>query len=84
MGRRRRETVTDERHERIEVLLDVMGDFNNLSNELSGEPADYAEIIDCVDAMIKTLGDSKTHLLKIKKEVDLGKCSHSDADGDPA
>ena len=74
----------DERQERIEVLLNVMGDFTNLSNELSGEPVDYSEIIDCVDAMIKTLNDSKTHLLKIKEEVDLGTGSDSDADGDPA
>jgi hypothetical protein len=83
MGRRRRKGF-DERHERIEILLDVMGDFNNLSNELTGQPPCYSEIIDCVDGMIKTLNDSRAQLLKIKEEVDLGKGSYSDAGIDPA
>jgi hypothetical protein len=74
----------DERHALIEILLDVMGGFNGLSNELSAQPPCYSEIIDCVDGMIKTLSDSKTLLLKIKEGADLGKSSHSDACGNPA
>jgi len=62
----------DERHERIETLLDVMGDYTNLQNELTAQPPCYSEIISCVDVMIKTLGDAKEHLLKIQMEVERG------------
>ena len=56
----------DERHVRIQVLLDVLGDFNNLTDELAADPPCYSEIIDCIEGMIETLKDAKAHLLKIK------------------
>ena len=76
-------TGVDERQERIEILLDVMGDFNNLTNELSAQPACYSEIVSCVDEMIRTLRKGKVQLEKIKKEIANGS-SHSDDSVDPA
>jgi len=73
-----------ERHKRIDVLLDVMGDFNNLSNELSAEPPCYSEIIACIDAMVVTLNSAKKNLLKIEKELANVENTHTDADTDPA
>jgi len=76
--------MTDERHERIEVLLDVIGDFHNLTNELTAEPPCYSEITACADAMIDTLKGAKEHLLKIEKELANVENTHTDADADPA
>jgi hypothetical protein len=59
----------DDRTGRIEVLLDVMGDFNNLSNELTGEPPFYPVIIEYIDASIETLKDARERILKLEKEV---------------
>ena len=77
--------MSDERRERIEVLLDVMGDFHNLSNELTAEPPCYSEIIACVDTMIATLNGVKKYLLKIEKELaNVTKDTYTDADTDPS
>ncbi|GHV90414.1 hypothetical protein AGMMS50268_09170 [Spirochaetia bacterium] len=59
----------DDRYERIGVLLDVLGDFQNLSNELTGEPPFYSVIIECIDVNIETLKDARERILKIEKEV---------------
>jgi hypothetical protein len=66
----------DDRAGRIEVLLDVMGDFNNLSNELTGEPPFYPVIIGCIDAGIETLKDARERILKLEKEVANEKNTH--------
>jgi len=77
--------MSGERHERIDVLLDVMGDFNNLSNELTAEPPYYSEIIACVDTMIATLNGAKKHLQKIEKELaNVTKDTYTDIDADPS
>ena len=75
--------MLEERRERIQVLLGVLGNFNNLTTELSAQPACYPEIIDCVDAMIETLKESKARLEKIKEEI-ADASSHSDDGVDPA
>jgi hypothetical protein len=59
----------DDRAGRIEVLLNVIGDFNILSNELTGDPPFYHVIIECIDASIKTLKDARERILKLEKEV---------------
>ena len=84
LSKERKSSVIDERHERIEVLVDALGNFTNLTNELSAEPPCYSAIMDCINMLIKTLRDAKEHLLKIKEEVRLAEDSHSDADSDPA
>jgi hypothetical protein len=73
----------DDRAGRIEVLLDVMGDFNNLSNELTGEPPFYSVIIECIDASIETLKDARERILKIEKEVANEKNLYSYNGADP-
>ena|GEM_PF-2866441 len=74
----------DERHERISVLLDAMGDFHNLAEELSADPPCYSEIISCVDELIKTLTEARTHLEKIEREAADAEGSHSHTGSDPA
>jgi hypothetical protein len=73
----------DDRAGRIEVLLNVIGDFNNLSNELTGEPPFYPIIIECIDAGIKTLKDARERILKLEKEVAHEKNPHPHDDADP-
>jgi hypothetical protein len=70
-------TDVDDRAGRIEILLDVMGDFNNLSNELSGEPPLYPLIIEYIDAAIETLKDARGRILKLEKEVANGRNNHT-------
>ncbi|MCL2410097.1 MAG: hypothetical protein FWC97_00495 [Treponema sp.] len=76
--------MIDERHELIEVLLELMGDFNNLQNELTAKPPCYLEIIDCIDKMTKTLKNAKAHLSKMKEELADVKDTHTDANTDPS
>jgi hypothetical protein len=74
----------DDRHERIDTLLYIMGDYNNLAEELTAEPPCYSEIISCVDALSQTLKDAKEHLIQIKEEVDGCENSNSHTGSDPA
>jgi hypothetical protein len=73
----------DNRAGRIEVLLNVIGDFNNLSNELTGEPPVYPVIIECIDVNIKTLKDARERILKLEKEVAHEKNPHPHNGADP-
>jgi hypothetical protein len=59
----------DDRAERIEVLLELMGAHNPLCDELTAEPADYNSIIEGFDFYIRTLKEARERLLKISKEV---------------
>jgi hypothetical protein len=72
----------DDRTGRIEILLDVIGDFNNLSSELTGEPPLYPVIIECIDAGIETLKDARERILKLEKEVVSEQNPHPHIDSD--
>jgi hypothetical protein len=76
-------TAEFDRAGRIEVLLGVMGDFNNLSNELTGEPPFYSVIVECIDASIETLKDARERILKLEKEVTHEKNPHPHDGADP-
>ena len=70
----------DERHELIEILLDIMGSYQNLTSELTGNPPLYSEIAKCLDDLSQELKGARERIKKIEKEVFGGK-SQSIPDG---
>jgi hypothetical protein len=69
----------DERHELIQVLLDIMGSYQNLTSELTGNPPFYSEIVQCLDDLSRELKSARERIKQIEKEVLDGKstCPHN-------
>ena len=77
-----KENDFDERHERIEILLDVMGSYQSLTNELTADPPNYEEIFNSIDDLVSTLLSAEERLIKIKEVAEHGKSvsPHTDSD----